>query len=161
MGCGWSDLQGSHQTLPWKNGLADNEARRKTKSHGENLDESAEQEDPEKGASSETKWDVQGHAEQIHRCVSPLRGGVEEVKVVSNQLRFLMKTCVDFVWRTSVLCPRSRASRDNGKTPRPIASSACISVLLLLESGAGRNVLRMKTRGLAATPWRPLPFWRW
>jgi hypothetical protein len=53
---------------------------------------------------------MHGHAEQIYRCVSRSRGGVEEVKVVSNQLRFLMKTCVDFVWRTSVFYPRSRAS---------------------------------------------------
>ena len=110
MGCGWNDLQGMQKMLPWKNRLADNDTRRKTKSHGENLDESAEQEDPEKGASSETKCDIHGHAEQIHRYVSRSRGGVEEVKVVSNQLRFLMKTCVDFVWRTSVFYPRSRAS---------------------------------------------------
>ena len=34
--------------LPRKKRLADNDVRRQTESHGENLDESAEQEDPEK-----------------------------------------------------------------------------------------------------------------
>ena len=72
--------------LPRKSWLADNDTRRKTQwSHGENMDESAEQEDPEEGASSETECDMmRGHAEQIHRCVSQSRGGVGEVKVVSN-----------------------------------------------------------------------------
>ena len=64
---------------------------------GENTDESAEQEDAEEGAGSETECNTHGHAEQIHRCVSQSRGGVGEVKVISNTLQFLTKTCVDFV----------------------------------------------------------------
>ena len=50
--------------LPGKNRLADNDARRKAKSPGENLDESTEQEDPEENISSEKKCYIHSTAEQ-------------------------------------------------------------------------------------------------
>jgi hypothetical protein len=62
--------------LSRENWVADNEGGRKRKAHGEDLDESTEQEGAEEGAGSEKKCCVHGDAEQVHRYVAQLRGGV-------------------------------------------------------------------------------------
>jgi hypothetical protein len=117
-------LQGLYEMLQRENWVADNDCGRKRKAHGEDLDESTEQESAEEGAGSEKKCCVHGDAEQVHRHVAQSRSGVGKVKIVSNMLLFLQKTCVNFVWSTSVFCPQQRVGRDNGKIPRPIAFSA-------------------------------------
>ncbi len=81
MGCGWNDLQGLHKMLQRKNWVADNDGGRKRKAHGEDLDESTQQEGAGEGTGSEKKCCVHGDAEQVHRCVVQSEGLLEKERL--------------------------------------------------------------------------------
>ena len=69
MGCGWYDLQGLHKILPGEDWFADDDGNGKRRAHGEDLDESRNQEGTKEGAGSEKECHIHSNAEQMCRYV--------------------------------------------------------------------------------------------
>ena len=53
--------------LSWENRVTDNDGSYKIKLHGEDMDESSDQEYPEEDTSSEKKRYIHSNAEQVYR----------------------------------------------------------------------------------------------